>query len=186
MAVGKRLAPDAGKIKGAFSCACAAIGRYACLLLLLAAYLYGSSLFLTKYPYVHSDEAWLSGLTRQIVETGDFGATEAFFDLKERNPHALKILFHALQALAMRLGGYQIATFRLLSLLAAAPVLIVFYAAARRLFAGHSLPLLAAALLALDIQFIYASHMARQEIFILFAMALNLFLLLRPGRTARP
>ena len=155
--------------------------RYACLLLLLAAYLYGSSLFLTKYPYVHSDEAWLSGLTRQIVETGDFGATEAFFDLKERNPHALKILFHALQALAMRLGGYQIATFRLLSLLAAAPVLIVFYAAARRLFAGYSLPLLAAALLALDIQFIYASHMARQEIFILFAVALNFFLLLRPG-----
>lgn len=151
------------------------------LLLLLAAYLAASGRFLTKYPYVHSDEAWLSGLTRQIVAQGDPRATEPFFDLKERHPHALKVIFHSMQALALKLGGYRVATFRLLSLLAAGLALAVFYAAARRLFAGRAAPLFAVLLLACDIQFIYASHMARQEIFILLAMVACLYWLLRPG-----
>lgn len=36
--------------------------------------------FLTDFPFVHSDESWLSGLSRNILEKGSFGVTEAFFD----------------------------------------------------------------------------------------------------------
>ena len=58
--------------------------------------LYSAS-FLTRFPFVHSDEAWLAGLSRDMQAVGSFGVTEQFFDLKPRVPHALKLLFHALQ-----------------------------------------------------------------------------------------
>jgi len=48
-------------------------------------------LILCSYPFVHSDEAWLSGLSRQMLESRSFSVTEPFFDLLPRNPHALKI-----------------------------------------------------------------------------------------------
>ncbi len=161
--------------------------KYRCLpaVLLLAAlagYAWLSGSFLCQFPYVHSDEAWLSGLTRAIWEQGSFGATEPFFNLKPRWPHGIKLLFHSLQGLALRLGGYRIAAFRLLSLAAALPCLALFYLAARRLFPERREPaLLATLLLGLDVQFIYASHLARQEIFILLALCACLLLLLKAG-----
>ena len=51
-------------------------------------------LFLTQFPFVHTDEPWLSGLSRSILENDSPTVTEDFFDLYERHPHALKILFH--------------------------------------------------------------------------------------------
>ncbi len=124
--------------------------------------------FLTDFPFVHSDESWLSGLSRNILEKGSFGVTEAFFDLKPRNPHAIKILFHSLQIFFIKLTGYSIFTFRFISLLFGMLCLALVYLTAGKLLDSKALAFSAAFFLASDVQFIYASHFARQEIIILF------------------
>ncbi len=70
--------------------------RLALLALLALFFLFGI-LTLTRYPFVHSDESWLAGLTRAMMEEGSPAVTEPFFDLKPRWPHGIKILFHLLQ-----------------------------------------------------------------------------------------
>ena len=83
--------------------------------------------FLTNFPFVHSDEAWLSGLSRQIMQTKNPASTEAFFDLLPRQPHAIKILFHLLQIIFIQFFDYKIFTFRLISLLTGSLSLFIFY-----------------------------------------------------------
>lgn len=142
----------------------------------------GNLLFLDLFPFVHSDEPWLSGLTRAMLENRDLSVTEPFFDLKPRFPHAIKSLFHLLQMPFLRAFGYQAFSFRLLSLFGGAGCLIIFYALALRFAGGGITALLAAVLLGVDIQFVYASHFARQEILVLFSMLACFFLLTgRPG-----
>ena len=91
---------------------------YIGMLIYILAYILISALFLTDFPWVHSDESWLAGLSRNIAETLDFSSTEPFFDAKTRYPHALKILFHALQIAVCSLAGYSITAVRLISLVA--------------------------------------------------------------------
>ncbi len=74
--------------------------------------------FLTRFPFIHSDEAWLAGLTRDMRAAGSFGVAESFFDLKPRVPHAIKLLYHALQMGYLGLFGDSIHSARLLSLTA--------------------------------------------------------------------
>lgn len=137
--------------------------------------------FLTRFPFVHSDEEWLAGLARNIWQSGTPAVTEAFFDLKPRWPHGIKMAFHGLQILAIRLGGYSAFSVRVLSLLAGCGVLLLFFAAARRLTGSGLAAFGGAAALSLDVQFIDAAHMARQEIFILLFMAACLAVLCRLG-----
>jgi len=120
--------------------------------------------FLTNFPFIHSDEAWLSGLSRQIMQTKDLASTEAFFDLMPRHPHAVKIFFHLLQIMFIKLFDYQIFTFRLISLLAGSFSLYIFYKISFLITNSKKLSLSALIILAADIQFIYSSHLARQEI----------------------
>jgi 4-amino-4-deoxy-L-arabinose transferase-like glycosyltransferase len=135
--------------------------------------------FLTKFPFLHSDESWLAGLSRTILNTGSFSSTETFFNLWTRYPHAIKLLFHILQIGAIKLFGYRLFSVRLLSLLAATATLGVFYAASKRFFGSVKKSLLATLLLACDVQFIYASHFARQEIFICLFLVLCFFILMK-------
>lgn len=146
--------------------------------LFLVFYVLINILYLTRFPFVHSDESWLSGLSRNIMETGDFGVTETFFDLKPRHPHAIKILFHTLQILFIRLLGYEIFTVRLFSFSFGLLTLFWFYKLCQGIFASKKLACAGAVLLALDVQYIYASHFARQEIVLLFVLifALHYFL----------
>lgn len=130
---------------------------------------------LTRFPFVHSDEAWLSGLSRNILEKGDYSVTEAFFDLKDRYPHAIKILFHTLQIIFIKLMGYSIFTFRFISLIFGLLCLVLMYKLSKLIFPSRLSAWSATILLALDIQFIYASHFARQEIIILFMLLLGLW-----------
>jgi 4-amino-4-deoxy-L-arabinose transferase-like glycosyltransferase len=123
---------------------------------------------LTRFPFVHSDESWLSGLSRNIMEKGDYSVTESFFDLKDRYPHAIKIIFHTLQIIFIKLMGYSIFTFRFMSLLFGLMSLIFMYKLCKLLFNSARTAVAATLLLAIDVQFIYASHFARQEIIILF------------------
>ncbi len=136
-------------------------------------------LFLTKFPFVHSDESWLAGLTRNIMEQGSYKVTETFFNLKIRNPHAIKSLFHIMQMPFIGLLGYSVSSVRLLSLFAGCGALGVFYNAAASFFKSKKKAFLAFILLALDVQFIVSSHMARQDIIICFALILCLSLFLK-------
>jgi len=144
----------------------------------LGLYFLVNLLFLTAFPYVHSDESWLSGLSRHIVVTGDIGVTEPFFNAYERYPHAIRLLFHLLQAGFMQVFGYHIFTFRLISLLFSVGTLYFFYQLCRLFCLSVGTALLATLLLSLDIQYLYASHLARQEIIILFLLLLALYQLI--------
>lgn len=133
--------------------------------------------FLSEFPFVHTDEPWLSGLSRSMIEEGSPGATEDFFDLYERNPHAIKILFHTLQAGAIGLFGYSLQTVRLLSLIAGAITLLFMYKLTVRVLTVSYKKSIALALvlcMSLDVQFLYISHFARQEIFLLLMMLITL------------
>lgn len=141
-------------------------------LLYLLGYAVISLLFLTRFPFIHSDEPWLSGLTRNMMESGSLRVTETFFDLMPRYPHAIKTLFHLLQMPMLAAFGYRVFSFRLLSWAFGLGTLGAMYALSRRLGHDKGLSLLLCVLLSLDVQFLYASHFARQEILLLFAMVL--------------
>ncbi|MDF2892832.1 MAG: 4-amino-4-deoxy-L-arabinose transferase [Clostridia bacterium] len=149
------------------------ISKY--LLVLFALYIAINLITLTRFPFVHSDESWLSGLSRNILENKDYSVTESFFDLKDRYPHAIKILFHTIQIIFMQLMGYDIFTFRLISLLFGLLCIILMYKLSTLIFHSTHHAWIAAVLLAIDVQFIYASHFARQEIIILFILLLGLW-----------
>lgn len=136
--------------------------------------------FLSQYPFIHSDESWLSGLTRAIIENKNIAATEPFFDLLPRFPHAIKILFHFLQIPFILVLGYRPFSVRLPSLLAGTASLFLLNRILNlRSRAGGTVlhPWLVTSLtllFAADIQFIYASHFARQEIFLVLFFLLAL------------
>jgi len=119
--------------------------------------------FLSRFPAMHSDESWLSGLSRTMVNEG-FGATEYFFDLLPRYPHAIKIIFHMMQMPFICIFGYNLFAVRLLSLIFGMLCLLLFYKILIKLTKSFAVSFLAMAIISLDIQFIYASHFARQEI----------------------
>ena len=127
---------------------------------------------------MHTDEAWLSGLSRAIMNEGRADAVEPFLDLLSRSPHAIKILYHFLQVFFIRIFGYGLFSARLPSLIAGAACLACFGKLITQLTGQKGFSCLAGiAMLSLQIQFIYASHFGRQEIFILLFMLLSLNIL---------
>lgn len=149
------------------------------IILYLILYFLINLLFLSDFPYVHSDESWLSGLSRNILLTGDLKVTEPFFDVYGRNPHAIRLLFHLLQAAFTKVFGYHIFSFRLLSLLFSIASLGLFYHLAKLVLKSQKLALFTTILVSLDLQYLYASHLARQEIIILFALIFAIFLVFK-------
>jgi len=148
--------------------------KYAALYILL--WFFINLLFLMAFPFVHTDEIWLSGLSRFMGKQGSLFVTEPFFDVFPRHPHAIRILYHGLELLFFKLAGYGLFQARLLSLLAGAGVLVTSLLLSEewgRKYSSHW-PFLFPLWLSLDIQFIYASHFARQEVFLLFFMLLSL------------
>jgi 4-amino-4-deoxy-L-arabinose transferase-like glycosyltransferase len=143
--------------------------------LFLTLYFIFNIIFLTKYPFMHSDESWLSGLSRLYIEKGTPIVTESFFDLLPRFPHSIKIFFHYIQGLFMMVFGYNLFAFRLISLLFSIGSLYFIYKISLRIFNSSKLSFLVTVLLAFDIHFIYTSHFARQEAVILFFMIFVFF-----------
>ena len=150
----------------------------------LITYLLVNLLFLTQFPFVHSDEPWLSGLTRNMVESGSLSVTETFFNLHLRYPHAIKTLFHLLQMPFMAIFGYRIFSFRLISLLFGTASLSLYYALLCKIEKNRKLALWGTVLLSLDLQFIYSAHIARPEAIILTVMLGVYALLLSKRRHA--
>ena len=139
---------------------------------------------LTRFPLVHSDESWLAGLTRSMMESGSPAVTEPFFDLKPRYPHAIKVLFHIMQMPFLRIFGHGAFAARLLSLVAGTLALWLFYRCCREM-APFKLSLAATVLASLSAQFLFASHTARQEV-LLLASGLLLTLMLLRSREITP
>jgi 4-amino-4-deoxy-L-arabinose transferase-like glycosyltransferase len=137
------------------------------------------NLFILKsYPFIHSDEAWLSGLSRNILESKDFTVTEDFFDLMPRNPHAIKIFFHSLQIVFIKIFDYSIFTVRLISLIASLLSLYFFYKISIFISSSKIISIFGTLIIAVDIHYIYISHLARQEIILLLIFLTAFFYLI--------
>ena len=134
-----------------------------------------SVLFLTRYPFVHSDESWLFGLTRDMRAARSLAVTESFFNAKVRYPHAIKSFYHLLQMAFMAVFGDTVFAVRLLSLVCGVLFLYLFFSLLKRLTGNETVSFLVMAAFSLDTWFLYVTHFARQEIFILFFMAVALF-----------
>ncbi len=133
---------------------------------------------LKTYPFVHSDEAWLSGLSRNILQAKDFTVTETFFDLMPRNPHAVKIFFHSLQIVFIKIFNYNIFSVRLISLISAVLSLYFFYKINILNTNSKILSTLGTLIIAVDIHYIYTSHLARQEIILVLIFLAAFYYLL--------
>ncbi|MCJ7690240.1 MAG: glycosyltransferase family 39 protein, partial [Clostridiaceae bacterium] len=105
----------------------------------------------------------------------NFSSTETFFDLYPRNPHAIKIIYHSIQIIFIKLLGYNIFSVRLISVIFGSLILYYFYKLCNEIFNSSIKSTIATTFLAIDIQFIYASHFARQEIVVLFVFIYALY-----------
>ena len=106
-------------------------------------------------------------------------ATEYFFDLYERNPHAVKILFHAVEIGWISLFGYSIQTIRILSLLCGTAALFLLYQVIYKVTKNRWAAIFGMVLMSVDVQYIYASHTARQEIWLILKLLITLNLLVK-------
>ena len=134
-----------------------------------------SLLFLLQFPFVHSDESWLSGLTRDMREARSLAVTESFFNAKVRYPHAIKSFYHLLQMAFMAVFGDSVFAVRLLSLVCGVLFLYLFYALLNEICGQNAVAFAVTVLFSLSTWFFYITHFARQEIFILFFMAAALY-----------
>lgn len=134
--------------------------------------------FLTQFPFMHSDESWLSNLSREIMIEDDFGVTESVFDLVPRFPHAIKVLFHVLQIGFIKIFDYQLFSVRLLSLICGVFTLYFFNQLILAVTESRTVAFLAMILLAVDVQFTYISHFARAEAVLMLLLIVTLWLVM--------
>lgn len=132
--------------------------------------------FLTEFPFMHSDESWLSTLSRDMLENKDLGVTESVFDMMPRYPHAIKIVFHLVQMAFIQVFGYHLFSVRLISLLCGVGVLYFFYRLIEDMTDSVWLAFVGMGLLAVDVQFVYATHFARAEAMLLLVLVWGLWL----------
>ncbi len=131
---------------------------------------------LSTFPLVHSDEAWLAGLTHSMMAKGSVFTTESFFDLMPRTPHLIKVFYHGLQMPLISLFGYTIFSVRILSFIALLATIIILYLWLDQNNEKKILNLLILIFITSHIQIIYASHFARQEMVLITLLMLCIFL----------
>ncbi len=131
---------------------------------------------LDSFPFVHADEAWLASLTRAVINEKSFAAVEDFFILTKRHPHALKSVFHMMQ-IPFVAFSFSVISVRILSLIFSSANLFFFYMILKKNIRNRKIILFTLILLAADIQYLYISRFARQEIIILTLLTTVLYLL---------
>lgn len=142
-------------------------------------YTFLNTKWLSIYPFIHSDESWLSGLTREIMESNSFKSTESFFDIFPRNPHSIKIIFHYIQSKFIEILGYNINSVRLFSVLTGTLCILIFFFILKKINKENFfINIFYTIIFSLNIQFIYASRFARQEIQILLFILIVAFLMI--------
>lgn len=116
-----------------------------------------------------------------MIKEKSASSTEDFFDLYERNPHAIKILFHSMQAGVIHFFGYSLKNMRILSLISAFLSLFLMYRLIEKTLSDpnrKTIAMVVTILMSLDVQFIYISHFARQEIQLILLLLIMMNLLL--------
>lgn len=134
-------------------------------------------LFLTDFPYIHSDESWLSGLSRIFIN--DFKMEYTFFNLFPTTHHTMKIFFMMIQGLMIKGFGYSIFVLRLISLIFSVGSLILFYKILLHNNKRKIICLIFTILLSLNLQWLMVSHTARQEAILIFIFLLAYYILLK-------
>jgi hypothetical protein len=145
--------------------------------LLLILFFIINILFLTSFPFVHSDESWLSGLSRTFLETGHMNYL--FFDIYPTAHHTMKIVFILIQNLFINFLGYSIFSVRLVSLLFSILSLYFFNKIIYYYSNDYFISFLTTLLFALNLQFILISHIARQESPLVFLFIFAYYLLIK-------
>lgn len=145
------------------------------------------------FPFVHSDEAWLASLSRTMVQGepvasaaggseyrgGGPTATEEFFRLTPRHPHALKTLYHLLQGPLVVHWWHPVAA-RIPSLIAGVAAAVLVGVILARLTGNSLVGLSMGAAGAFDVQLFYISHLARQEALVVVSMLAAVAVLAKP------
>jgi len=134
-------------------------------------------LFLTDFPYVHSDEAWLSGLSRIFIS--EYKMDYTFYDLFPTTHHTMKVFFIIIQGLFIKGFGYNIFVVRLISLIFSMGALLVFYRILLHYNKERMISILYTAILSLNLQWLMISHIARQEVILIFLFLLAYYILLK-------
>ncbi len=145
------------------------------ILIMISVYLIVQLSTLTGFPYIHSDESWLSGFSRTVLEKGTFKTQEPFFDLYPRAIHGLRVVFVSLQMGFIKLFGYTIFSLRLMALLFSTLSLLVVYKYFRLRQCPPLQSTLMVGVMGMMNQFFLMSHTARQEPIILFGMVLAFY-----------
>jgi hypothetical protein len=143
----------------------------------LLVYFLVNLLLLTDFPYVHSDEAWLSGLSRIFIN--EFKMEYTFFNLFPTTHHTMKIFFMMIQGLFIKGFGYNIFTLRLVSLIFSIGSLLLFHKILLNYNIKRIQSLLYTILLAINLQWLMVSHIARQEAVLIFIFLLAYYILLK-------
>jgi 4-amino-4-deoxy-L-arabinose transferase-like glycosyltransferase len=144
--------------------------------LYLGIYFIFNLLTLTKFPFVHSDEAWLAGLSNEYILHKSIFVSESFFDLMPRTIHTIKSFYHLLQLPFIGLFGNTVFTVRLISLIASTITLYFFYKLLRSIKVHHYRALLYTIIFSLNLQFVYAAHFGRQEMLLLMMLSMSIYL----------
>jgi len=132
-------------------------------------------LTLTDFPFVHSDELWLRGLTDEMILKRSFLVTEPFYDLYPRIIHPFRWFFHSLQALFFLCLGSSIFSARLLSLFSGACSLFVFHLIMEEQLESRIIAVLSTIALGLNVQFLYSSRFGRQDMLVMLFLLLNYY-----------
>lgn len=132
-------------------------------------------LTLMDFPFIHSDELWLRGLTDEMLFKRSFLVTEPFYDLYPRIIHPFRWFFHSLQALFFLCLGSSIFTARLLSLVSGACALFVFHLIMEEQLESKSTAVLGTMALGLNVQFLYSARFGRQDMLLLLFLLLNYY-----------
>lgn len=144
---------------------------------LIPIYFVINGLFLMGFPVVHSDEIWLKGIACEMIGQKSFAITEPFFDLYPRVIHPFRWLYNLIIGSGLVIYDHVFIV-RLVSLIASVFALIFFKKILEKLFKSPWMVLTGLLLMVLDIQFIYASHLGRQEMLILLLMLIGSYYLI--------
>lgn len=150
--------------------------HFAILLALL--FFLGNVAFLMDFPTVHSDELWLKGIAEEMLRQGRFDVTEPFYDLYPRVVHPFRWLYNAVVIFGLSTLSNSVVTMRIIALIFGTVSIFLFFQILQKRFNNSMVSTIGTAILMLDIQMVYSSHMGRQETFILFLMLLGFLMAL--------
>ncbi|MBN2794618.1 MAG: glycosyltransferase family 39 protein [Clostridia bacterium] len=134
------------------------------------------------FPFVHSDETWLMGLSKTALEHKSFQVSEPFFDLYPRAIHGLRVVFISLQSLFISVFGFKIFSVRLLSLFFGT-FSLAFIGMISKKITNSTFSLVLSSLFAVNLQFIMHTKVARQEAIIVTLLLISLYLYIKEKST---